>query len=175
VRQSAGFERLIEPGSHHRRRGGRGEQAKLAVRGPTQRESHILGDRQIGEQVGDLEGAADAEVRAPVRRHARDVAPLQEHATRGRPDHTGDGVEEGGLAGTVRPDHGASLAFAQAQRNTFDRRQCAEADAHVLELQNRRGHVDDNPMQMGPMRWAAGLDRLCPLSSQLLMPWKVRE
>jgi hypothetical protein len=56
------------------------------------------------EQAGRLKDATDAEDRALMRRHLRDVDIGVENASRRRLFQSGDEIEESRLAGAVRAD-----------------------------------------------------------------------
>ena len=73
-------------------------------------DAHVLERRGIGEDVGDLVGAGDALLRDAVGGQAGDVLAVEQDAPGGRADDAGQAVEEGALAGPVRPDDGADLA-----------------------------------------------------------------
>jgi hypothetical protein len=71
----------------------RTEQRKLARRKPTDGEAHVLADREIGEEVGDLEGPADAAARPQVRGRLCEVLSFDDDAPLGRDGHARNGVE----------------------------------------------------------------------------------
>src|SRR5580698_4414074 len=68
-----------------------------------------------------------------------DVLAVEPDRARGRRKESADQVEEGGLAGAVRPDDGAHLAFGHIERDVAHRHQIAEAFCHVLNLENVDG------------------------------------
>ena len=64
----------------------------------------VLENGQSEEQIGDLEGARDADPRQDVGRLAGDVAPIEFHQARIRSKRAGDQIERGALARPVRTD-----------------------------------------------------------------------
>ena len=96
---------------------------------------HVLQRRHLAEQPDVLEGAGDA--------HAGDLVPLdaaqrravEDHRAGGGPVDTGDRVEAGGLACTVRPDQAEDLAAADVERDRVQGGQPAELDREILCLQ----------------------------------------
>src|SRR5262249_13041173 len=59
-------------------------------------------------------------------------------APRGGTQHAGQAVEEGALAGAVRPDDGADLALFHLKVDVAERAQPAEAHRHALGAQHVR-------------------------------------
>ena len=119
---------------------GLAEKREFARRSPAQRQHHIVLHAQRRKQVGDLEGAGNAELGAPVRRQPRDVVTVEHDAAAGRRQHAGDGVEQRGLAGAVGTDDGAALAARDGQADAVDRAQGVEGDDHIGKCQDRLGH-----------------------------------
>ena len=113
------------------------EQRKLARRKPTDGEAHVLADREIGEEVGDLEGPADAAARPQVRGRLCEVLSLDDDAPLGRDGHARNGVEQRRLAGPVRADDGAPFAVLERKADAIDGAQGAELHNHVLKPQHR--------------------------------------
>ncbi len=58
--------------------GPEGEEARRAPAAGLDGEADILGDAEVGEEIGDLEGAADAALRPPRRPEARNVLSLEQ-------------------------------------------------------------------------------------------------
>ena len=92
--------------------------------------------RQLGEDLGDLEGARHAEL-ATRWCAGRSVMsrPSKQDAARGRREEAADQIEEGGLAGAVGADHGAQLARLDRERDVVDGDQAAEGARDVLDLE----------------------------------------
>ena len=67
-------------------------------------EAHVLEHGEVGEQIGELERAADAARRARAAPQPRDVLAVEQHRAGGRRQLARDQVEVGGLAGAVRAD-----------------------------------------------------------------------
>ena len=75
-----------------------------------ERRLHILEDGELREDVGALKRAAHAHAADAVRRHAGDVAPVEQHPPRGGLQVPGDEVEEGRFAGAIGSDDRRDLA-----------------------------------------------------------------
>ena len=73
-------------------------------------DAHVFQRGGVGQDVGDLVGARDALLRDAVGGQPGDVLAVEQDAAGGRPQHAGQAIEEGALAGAVRPDDGADLA-----------------------------------------------------------------
>src|SRR2546430_13539319 len=91
---------------------------------------------------------------------ARDVLALEDRAA-GRPrEERGDQLEEGALAGAVRPDDAEPLARVRLERHAVDRHEAAESLRQVADLH------DDHAVSAF-MSGRAGSRRLrSPLGSQ---------
>ena len=100
-------------------------------------EIQILLDGQRIEQRRGLKGAAQAERDAPMHRHACDVALSDPHRAPRRPNLASDHVEEGGLAGAVRPDDRAALALRDGHSNVAQGLEAAEPDRYPIERKSR--------------------------------------
>ncbi len=99
-----------------RRRPGRQGGGGAAACGHRQ---HVA-DRQVAEQLGVLEGAADAEApAAPAGWSSAQVAPAEAEArrTHGGPHEAAEDVDERGLAGAVGADQPDGLAGRHVQRH----------------------------------------------------------
>ena len=66
-------------------------------------QANILKDTQVGKDVGDLEGSADATMRSLVQRQARDVLTLEEHLTASRFGIAAEQVEKVVLPAPLGP------------------------------------------------------------------------
>jgi hypothetical protein len=87
-----------------------------------------------------LKRAGHARAREDVRGLAREVdAADEEPARRGR-DQAGERVEEGGLAGAVRPDDAHQGSVFDLEIDTVDRGEAAEADDDAARRQRGRRH-----------------------------------
>ena len=70
---------------------------------------------------------------------ARPAANIQaaiEHAPARRFEHTGDGLDERGLAGAVRADNGDDRALLDLERDAVERLGVAVKDVEVLDLED---------------------------------------
>ena len=90
------------------------------------RQSQVLPHRERREQVGNLERACQSLLHHLLGRQSLDPQILQ-HDTAGlRAEHAGDGVEERGLAGTIRPDQRVQFAVRQLQIHAAYRSETTE-------------------------------------------------
>src|SRR5262249_1991700 len=105
------------------------------------REAHVLHHRETGKQIGELERAPDAGAGARGRCEARDVVAVEQHVAGARGELTGDQVEIGGLAGTVRPDDRGELAGPEQAADGIDGDMTAEADGEAAGFEG--GHAAD--------------------------------
>src|SRR6185295_7067170 len=101
------------------------------------REAHVLQHAQAREQVGELEGAADAAPGALRGGEARDVFAEEGDAAGRRRQLPGDEVEVGGLAGAVRPDDRGQRARLESTADAIHRDVTAEADGQVAGFEDR--------------------------------------
>ena len=89
-----------------------------------------------GEHLAALGHVRDAELRALGRRHGEQVAAVvRDLATEGR-DHARDGLEQGGFAGAVRPDHRDELPALDVERHLAQRAQAAIGDVKRPDLEH---------------------------------------
>ena len=79
------------------------------------RDEKMLVDGKTVPYAWDLVLDADAEPRDPVRLLARDIAAVEQDATRRRRQLPADHLEERALAGAVGTDEAAQLAAAQPE------------------------------------------------------------
>ncbi len=80
--------------------------------GGTRTEGDVADDRAVGEEVRALCDQADP---AAVRRHGRQVAAREHDAAVARAEEAGEGLDDGRLAGAVRPDQRDALVGADRQ------------------------------------------------------------
>ena len=93
---------------------------------------HVLEDAHVGERLGDLERAPNA-VTAPILpRQMRDVAALEDDSTVVGPIDAADQVEQGRLAGAVRPDDAQRFAVVQLHAQVVDDLHAAERLAQYV-------------------------------------------
>src|SRR5205823_2001692 len=104
--------------------------------GHLDRHADILAHGELGKDLRHLERARHALLHALVLGQLRDVLALEDDASGGRRKETADQVEEGGLAGSVGPDHRAQLARLDGERDSIHGHQLAEMLADVLYLQH---------------------------------------
>jgi hypothetical protein len=96
-------------------------------------DQQILHHAHRGEQQHVLPGAGDATTRPPVQSQAVDRRALQLDASRVRPHHAGDQVEQRGLAGAVRADQSEDFAGVNRQVDVIGDDDAAECLAHAAE------------------------------------------
>jgi uncharacterized protein involved in propanediol utilization len=90
---------------------------------------------QLGEDVGDLEAARQAQPVDLERLLAVDAVAVQQHLPAAGREAAADEVEQRGLAGAVGADHGDALALVHLQAAAADDLRLAEALAQVLEFE----------------------------------------
>ncbi len=81
----------------------------------------VLAYRHAREQLGALERARQAQARPTKRRHAGDVAAVEQHPAVVGAQEAVEAVEEGGLAGAVRADETDELTGADLDRHIAQR------------------------------------------------------
>ena len=91
----------------------------------------IVQHRKIGKQCDVLEGASDADFGDPVRRALQDAPALHQNVAGARLVEPAQAIEEGGLAGAVRPDQAEDLALMHVKGHAVQRDDAAEHDADV--------------------------------------------
>ena len=74
---------------------------------------------------------------AAVRRHAREIAAVEEDAARVRPLQAGDDPQERALAAAARPEHGDELAVRHLEVDPVERGLAVERDRHVLDPEHQ--------------------------------------
>src|SRR5262245_32501398 len=74
-------------------------------------ERHVIEDREIEEQRGDLERAGEAELAAAKNRQARDISAREADVSRVGRDLAGELANQRGLASAVRSDDRVQLAL----------------------------------------------------------------
>ena len=90
-------------------------------------ENQVLAHGQLGEDLQQLERAADAEPVEVARPHAGDGAAVELHLAGTRPELAEDAVEQRRLAAAVRPDDAEDLALVDVERHAVDGLDAAEA------------------------------------------------
>ena len=97
-----------------------------------------LDRRQIGIELVDLEGARQAAQHAAMHGQVGDVVAFQQDLPRVRPEHTGQQVDHGGLAGAVRADQGVTRALRDFQREVARDLEAAELLFQAACFQRQR-------------------------------------
>jgi len=72
---------------------------------PVGSDDHVLEHRLVAEQPDVLECPRHAKPRHAMRGETGNGLSLEQHLPAARRKHGGDDVEQGGLAGAIRPDH----------------------------------------------------------------------
>ena len=98
-------------------------------------EQNVLDHAHAGIDADVLEGAGDAETDDTMAGHAFDAAAGEHDGAASRLDQPRDGVEQGGLAGTVRADQAANLAVMKVEADIRERRDAVEAHAEIADRQ----------------------------------------
>ncbi len=97
----------------------------------------VVPHAHAAEQRDILEGAADAQPRHAVARHALERTPLEQDIAVSVPIDAADAVEQRGLAGPVGADQAADLAVLDVERDAGQRDHAAEAHGYVGDEQQR--------------------------------------
>ena len=112
---------------------------EIAAAPPMGADPHVVEHRHPREQGEVLERAADADLDDPVRGLVEDAASLEQNiAAPGRVEPA-EAIEQRGLAGAVGPDQAEHLPRRKLERHAVERDDAAEADADVLDFQQRLG------------------------------------
>ena len=137
--QASRLHELLDLLAHLAARGGTKPGARVPAGGGLDAQAEIFEDGEVAEDLGDLEGADDAEPGTLLRREPVDAGALEPDRAAARRREAGDEMEERGLAGAVRTDHGMELARADLERDTVDRPDAAEVLRDLIETQ--QAHV----------------------------------
>jgi hypothetical protein len=113
------------------------------------REPYVLEHAERGEEIGELEGAPEAEPRALRRAEGSHVGAVDEDLAAGRAQLARHQVEIGCLARAVGPDDRCQLAGPERARHRVDRNMPAEADRQVSRFEGGRGEHEIRS-QSGP-------------------------
>ena len=110
---------------------------------------HVLEDGHLQERTRDLEGAREPRGEYPVRCQAVEPAAGEPDAAFVGRQLPRDGVEEGGLACTVRPDQPVKGAGLEVEGHSVDRPETAELLDKPLHHQQRIAHPEAPAMLVG--------------------------
>ena len=102
-------------------------------------DAHVLEHGRAGQDIGDLVRARHALPGDAIRGQPGDVLPVEHDAPARRPEHAGQAVEEGGLAGAVGADDGADLALLHGHRHVVERGEATEPHRETLGAEDDRG------------------------------------
>ena len=103
------------------------------------RHNHVLEYGHAGEWLRDLERAREAFAAPALRREARNVLAVEQHASRVRGQRAGGDAEQAGLAGAVRSDDAECLALVQREVDAVGNDHRAEPLRDILQREDR-GH-----------------------------------
>ena len=92
-------------------------------------DQQVLHHGHVREQLGMLEGAADAGKRDLVHRHGRQIVAIEHDMAGIRPVDAVDAVQKRGLAGPVRADNRNQLAIAGTESNAIESGEAAELES----------------------------------------------
>jgi len=109
-----------------------GGAAAMRLHGGIERFRH--GERR--EDAGDLKGAGNAATHDLGMRHADEIGAVEHDAAVIRLDGAGNQIEEGGLAGAVRPDHRGERAGRKFERDVAHRGDTAEGFGKALDQEH---------------------------------------
>src|SRR6516162_5201645 len=99
---------------------------------------HVLADGETREQADVLQGAGDPERRQLVWFEPGQIGVAERQPAGVRLDEPAQHVEQGGLAGPVRPDHAGHLAGGRRERYGIQRGDPTEANRDVADVQYAR-------------------------------------
>jgi hypothetical protein len=89
----------------------------------------------VEEEAKVLKGAGDPSVGDRIRREPDQALSLEMEVSLIRLVDTGDTIEQGGLAGTVRPDNGQDLVFLDFKIDSGQGLDSPEAHKELVDLQ----------------------------------------
>jgi len=112
-------------------------------------DTHVLQRRQVGKDVGDLEGAADTQVRTAGVGKASDVLAFKQDLPGRGLEGAAEQVEQGGLTGPVRPDDGVQGALANLDAHVVHGPQGRKVFAQMARFQDDAavGHTASHVMR----------------------------
>src|SRR5688572_9959994 len=129
----------------------------------------VVLDRQAEEESRGLEGTCEPQLRPRAGGHGRDVASEELDGSSCGRELAGDDVEEGRLAGAVRPEEGTTLARIDVEVDVSDGVDAPEAPADAAEADDRLGALGfcrcDGHECLGSsssLRPAASTEAACP-------------
>ena len=105
-------------------------------------EQHVLHDRHARQRLGQLERADHAAAGDLVRRDAGQRLAVERPGAVVGPVEAGEQVEEGALAGAVRPDERGDRAALDLDVVDLDGGEAAEAPGHAVGDEDRVGLLD---------------------------------
>ena len=122
-----------------RRRQDRVEKSGAHLR--MQADLNILERGHLAEQLEVLKGATNSSACALGRRMLRDIPRAKAQRPAADPIHSGNQIEQRGLAGAVGSDQAVHACAARREVNGIDGQQAAEASAHAARLEQPRAIV----------------------------------
>src|SRR6266702_7388667 len=99
------------------------------------RQGDVVEHRQAAEQRGDLECATEPAAHSDSLRGARHVLAAEQDPAGGGRERSHQHVDEGGLAGAVRPDQGVARAGLQTEIDVVGHGERAEALAQPVRFE----------------------------------------
>src|SRR6266481_6936574 len=114
---------------------GEGEELPRQVLAGKDRERHVVEERQLVEEVDQLEAARDARLDAVVHGQVGDVGPAEGDGPAVRAQQAADQVDEARLAGAVGADQREDLAFADGEVDAIHGAGVAEVPGELLGLE----------------------------------------
>src|SRR5713226_9635666 len=108
--------------------------------GPDHAGNDVFEHGHVAERLHDLEGAADAEPRKPMRRLTGDLAPVERDCSGTRAKKAGNRLEQRGLSGTVRAYQPEDLMAVDVEGHVVHRAKPAEMARDATNLKQRYAH-----------------------------------
>ena len=137
ARQPHALERLLGNGAGSAVHPAAAEESPAAAIARLRRDADVLARAQRWKHVTELKRARNSLLRHLVDRPSRDGLAGENNLAGARPQHAGDQVEDGRLAGAVGPDDRADLAGLDRQVDGVDGDQRAEAANEPLAFKQR--------------------------------------
>ncbi len=118
---------------------------------------NVFKDRHFGEGTGNLEGAANAESDAAFRTRRRDIDAGDTDRAGGRPQASGDEIEQRCLSRAVRTDQSGSFRRDEARSTCHRRRACRRiALTRARALDQRQPDRPDRAVCQSRLRRCGG-------------------
>ena len=109
---------------------------------------HTHESRQFGERAGNLVRSAEAQMATLIWFHPGNPLPLHFDLTGIRQVRAAEDIDQGGLAGAVRPDEADCFPFPDVEAQIMNGRKTSKALGYIANLQDLR-HLVLSPYVQG--------------------------